>query len=252
MCETMNNPKQLQTRFICGYRVLASEKFPVENARGLRHRNCSKQKLVLQLREQAESLGLSSVDLLTRRLAAFHDRILLALGDLSFEQFQTAEPAGYLQLFLASDLNVRVVFSRHLQSEAIYLESLMTPGELHQQKTRLLLRIGEQTPTRPGSKHTEPPERLLADWLIVAEWLKQSEDHWNGRKKEEIAGEILATEQVQSKILSCTGMDLELASRSCAPMLSKLEPIAQQILAAEDPKADRQVVRTRDHPAEAL
>jgi hypothetical protein len=198
-------------------------------------------------------VGLTSLDLLTRRLAELQDRILQALGEVSFEQFQTAEPAGYLHLFLSgSDLKVRVVFSRHVQSEAIYREALMTPGELQQQKTRLLLRIGEQTPARPGSIHTGPPERLLADWLIVADWLKQAEDHWSGRKKEEIARELLATERVQLKILSSTVMDLDLASRPFVPNFSKLEPIAQKILSAEDPESSGQVATTRGDPAEVV
>lgn len=247
----MNNVKRLNTCLVCGYRLLANEVFPFENPRVLRHRNCSKQRLVLELRQRADTLGLTSLDLLARRLAELQDRILHALGEVSFEQFQTAEPAGYLHLFLSgSDLKVRVVFSRHLQSEAIYREALMTPGELHQQKTRVLLRIGEQAPARAGSIHTGPPERLLADWRIVADWLRAAEDHWNGRKKEEIAREVLATERVQFRILKSSGMDRDLASRSFAPNSSKLEPIAQHILSAEEPESGGLVTRTRDNPVE--
>jgi hypothetical protein len=85
----------------------------------LRHRNCSKWRLVLELREQVDTLGLTSLDLLTRRLAELPDRILQALGEVSFEQFHTAEPAGYQHLFLSgSDLKVRVVFSRHVHPES--------------------------------------------------------------------------------------------------------------------------------------
>src|SRR3974390_2409996 len=186
----MNNAKRLNTCFVCRQRLLANEGFPSENPRELRHRNCSKHNLVLELREQAGTLGLTSLDLLTRRLAGLQDRILQALGEVSFEQFQTAEPVGYLHLLPSgSDLKVRVVFGRHVQSEAIYLEALITPGELQQQKSRLLLRIRERRPRRAGSMHSGPTERILADCLIVAGWLKQAEDHWNGRKKEEIARE---------------------------------------------------------------
>lgn len=251
--ETMNNAKRLNTCLVCGHRLLANEGFPLENPRVLRHRNCSKQRLVSELRERADTLGLTSLDLLTRRLAELQDRILQALGKVSFEQFQTTQPAGYLHLFLSgSDLKVRVVFSRHVQSEAIYREALMTPGELQQQKTRLLLRIGEQTPARPGSMHAGPTERLLADWLIVADWLKQAEDHWSGRKKEEIAREVLAKEQVQFKILNSSGIDIDLASRPFAPNFAKLEPIAQRILSAEDPESSGRVTRTIGEPAEVI
>ena len=249
----MNNAKRLNTCLVCGHRLLANEGLRLENPRVPRHRNCSKQRLVSELRERAETLGLTSLDLLTRRLAELQDRILQALGEVSFEQFQTAEPAGYLHLFLSgSDLKVRVVFSRHIQSKAIYREALLTPGELQQRKTRLLLRIGEQTPARPGSMHTGPTERLLADWLIVADWLKQAEDHWSGRKKEEIAREVLANERVQFRILNSSGMDIDLASRPFAPNFAKLEPIAQRILSAEDPESFGRVTRTIGDPAEVI
>ena len=178
MEKPLKNAKRLNNCIVCGHRLLANEGFPLENPRVLRHRNCSKERLVTELRAQGNTLGLTSLDLLTRRLAELQDRIVHALGKVSFEQFQTAEPAGYLHLFLSdSDLKVRVVFSRHMQWEAIYSETLMTPGALEQQKTRLLSRIREQTPARPGSLHSGPSERLLADWLSVADWLKQAEDH---------------------------------------------------------------------------
>jgi len=251
--KTMNHAKRFNTCVVCGHRLLANEGFPLENPRVLRHRSCSKQRLVSELRERADTLGLTSLDLLTRRLGELQDRILQALGEVNFEQFRTAEPAGYLHLLLSGpDLKVRVTFSRHVQSEAIYLEALMTPGELQQQKTRLLPRIGEQIPARPGSMHTSPSERLLADWLIVADWLKQAEDHWNGRKKEEIARELLATERVQLKILSSTGMDLDLASRPFVPNSSELEPIAQQILSADDLESSGQEATTSGVPAEVV
>jgi len=249
----MNYVNRLNTCFVCGHRLPANEGRPLANPRVLRHRNCSKQRLVLELREQAATLGLTSLDLLTRRLAELQDRILQALGEVSFEQFQTAEPAGYVHLFLSgSEPKVRVVFSRHVQSEAIYLEALMTPGELQQQKSRLLLRIREQTPAQVASMHTGPPEKSIADWLIVADWLKHATDHWNGRKKEEIARELLATERVQFKILNSTGMDLELASRPFIPNSSKLEPIAQQILSTDDPESGAQLAATRGDPAEVV
>lgn len=247
----MNSANQLNTCLICGHRLLANEGFPFENLRVLRHPNCSKQRLVSELRDRADSLGMSPLDLLTRRLAELQDDILQALGEVSFEQFQTAEPAGYLHLFLAFDLKLRVAFGRHLQSEAIYHETLMTPEELQQQKRRLLLRIRERTCPRSGSMHSLP-ERLLADWLVVADWLKQAEDHWNGRKKEEIAFEVMALERVKFKILKSAGMDLELVLRPFGPKSSKLESIAQQILSAEDPESTGPATRTREELVEAL
>ena len=249
----MKKTSRLNTCFVCGYRLLANEMFPLENSRMLRHRNCSKQRLVRELREQAETLGLTSLDLLARRLAKLQDRILQALGAVSFEQFQTAEPAGYLHLLLhGSDLKVRVVFSRRVKPEAIYFEPLMTPGELQRQKMRLLLRIREQTPARPYSMRTGSPESSFTDWLIVPDWLKQAEDHWNGRKKEEIARELMLTEQAQFKILNSKEMDVELASRPLAPNSRNFEAIAQQILFAEKAESGGQVARTRNDLAEVV
>ncbi len=137
----------------------------------------------------------------------------------------------------------------HFQSEAIYHETLMTPGELQHQKTRLLLRIREQSPAGADPVHSGPTERLIADWLKVADWLKNGEDHWSGRKKEEIAYKILATERVAFRILASAGMDRDLAARPFVPNSSKVEPIAQQILSAEDAEASGQLRRTKDNPA---
>lgn len=249
----MNNAKRLNTCLLCGHRLLANKRFPLENPHLLHHRSCSKQSLVLELQRQADTLGLTSHDLLTRRLTEIQDRIVQALGEVSFEQFQTAEPAGYLQLFLSgSDLKVRVVFSRHVQPEAIYREALMTPGELHQHKTRLLLRIGQQIPASPGSMPTILTEKLLADWQIVADWVRAAEDHWDGRKKEEIAREVLAIERVQLRILNSSGMDRVLALGPLAPNSSKLEPIAQDILSAEETESGGLVAITRDEPMEVI
>jgi hypothetical protein len=251
--ETMNKANRINTCFVCGHRLLANEGYPLENPRVLRHRNCSKQRLLLELRQRADTLGLSSLDLLTRRIAELQDRILQALGEVSFEQCQTAEPEGYLHLLLpGSDLKVKVVFSRRAQADAIYFETLMTPGELQQQKTRVLLQIREQTPACAGSMHTGSPQRLPADWLMVADWLKHAEHHWNGRKKEEIAAEVIATEPVQFKILNSTGMDFQLASRPFVPNRAKLEPIAEQILSVEEFESFGPATRSSDDLAEVV
>ena len=248
----MSNANRFSNCVVCGRRLLANEEFPFNDCRVLQHRNCSKQRLVLELRERAESLGLTSLELLTRRLAKLQEGILQALGEVSFEQFQTAEPAGYLHLFFSgSNLKVRVVFRRQLQPEAIYYETLMTAGELQRQKTRLLLRLRQRIPTRAGSTHTVPTQRLLADWLIVTDWLKQAEDHWDGRKKEEIACEIMANERVQFKVLNSAGMDLELALRPFVPAANP-ELIAQQILSADDSERSRAATSSRDELVEAV
>jgi hypothetical protein len=175
-----------------------------------------------------------------------------ALGEVSFEQFQTAEPAGHLHLFLGSDLKVKVAFSRNAQFQAIYRETLITPDELQHHKTRLLLRIREQTRARAGLMDTGPHERFLADCLIVADWLKQAEEHWSGRTKEEIACEVIASDQVQLKILKSSGMDCELAIRQLVPNSSKLKLMAQQILSAGHRENSGPATRTRGQLVEVV
>jgi hypothetical protein len=72
---------------------------------GVRHRD------VLSSASKPESLGLSSLDLLTD--GGRNSRIgSCRLGEVSFEQFQTAEPAGRTCFWVG--LKVKVAFSRHL------------------------------------------------------------------------------------------------------------------------------------------
>jgi hypothetical protein len=63
---------------------------------------------LLELRQQADALGLTYVDLLTRRLAELQDHIFQALGEVSFDQFQTAEPAGYQFMTTLARPTVRI------------------------------------------------------------------------------------------------------------------------------------------------
>jgi len=228
----MHDGKRLSACLVCGHPLFANERLVFEDSRVLRHKNCSKDALLLALHKRAEALGLAPIDLLTRRLAELQHRIIQALADVSLEQFHTAEPEGHLLLLLPdSDLQVRVVFSPCFQPEAIYHEALMTPGELQQQKARLLTRITKTTASAPSANQHQSAEHL------VASELKNGEDHWNGRKKEEIAWEILATERLALKVLPSAGMDPELVSRPFAACPPKLKEIAQRILSApaDDP-----------------
>ena len=236
--QTRNSAKRFSTCLICGQRLRLDEGFPLANARGLRHKNCSKQKVILELCAQAQRLGMSALELLTGRLEELQGRVLQALGAISFEQFQTAEPAGYLHLFVSgSDLRVKLVFSRHVQSEAMYVEALITPAELPLQKERLLLRFREQASGQAGSIGWSLSEGLLGEWLMLADWLRHAEEHWNGRNKKRIAREVLATELVQFKVLKWTGIDVALAGRPLLPKCPELGLIAREMLSAEELKA---------------
>ena len=223
----MINGKRLSTCLVCGHPLVANERLVFEDSRTLRHENCSKNALLLAFHKRAKAVGLTPIDLLTRRLVKLHQQIIQALGDVCFEQFHTAEPEGHLLLLLPdSDLKVRVVFSPCFQSEAIYHEILMTPGELQQHKARLLARIKEATASAAGASQNHSAEHF------VASELKNGADHWNGRKKEEIAWEILATERLALKVLPSAGMDPELVSRPFIACPPRLKEIAQQILSA--------------------
>ena len=244
---TMHSGGRFSACLVCGYPLYANGGCVFENSRVLRHKNCSKKTLLLAFHKQAEALGLAPQGLLIRRLAELHHRIIQALGDVSLEQFHSTEPEGHLLLLLpGSDLEVRVVFSPYVQSEAIYHEALMTPGELQQQKTRLLARIKEATASAAGAKHNRSTEDLMTSEL------KNGENHWNGCKKEEITMEILATERLMLKILASAGMDSELVSRpfvACAP---KLTEIARQILFTPGEEIYFQATRNRSDLKEAV
>ena len=243
----MKNGKQLSMCLICGRPLFAHEQLIFEDSRVLRHANCSKDSLLPALRKQAEVLGLTPLDLLTRRLAELQQRIIQALGDVSLEQFHNPEPAGHVLLQLpCSDLKVRVMSSPYIRSEAIYHEALLPPGELQEQKVRLLTRIKGKTLSAPGSAQSQSAEYLMAGHL------KNGDEHWNGRKKEDIALEILATERIALRILASAEMDRELVSRSFDANPSKLEAIAQQILSALDEEANGQLTGAKREPAEVI
>ena len=86
----------------------------------------------------------------------------------------------------------------------------------------------------------------------MAGHLKNGDEHWNGRKKEDIALEILAPERITLRILASAEMDLELVSRSFDASPSKLEAIAQQILSAPDDEANGQLASAKREPAELI
>ena len=244
---TMHNCKRFNACLVCGHPLFANGGSVFENSCVLRHKNCSKNTLLLALHKQAEALGLAPLDLLTQRLAELYYRIIQALGDVSLEQFHTTEPEGHLLLLLpGSDLKVRAVFSPHFQSEAIYHEVLMTPGELQQQKTRLLARIKDATASAAGTGHNHSAEHLMASEL------KNGEDHWNGRKKEEIALEILITERLALKILASAGMDRELASRPFLACPAEFREIAGQVLSTPGDEVHLQATITKNKPTEVV
>ncbi len=244
---TMHNGKRFSACLVCGHPLFANELLVFEDSRPLRHNHCSKDRLLLALHKQAEALGLAPLGILTRRLAELQLRIIQALGDVSLDQLQTVEPEGCLLLLLpGSGLKVNVVFSPYLQSEAIYHETLITPGELQQQKARLLARIKDDKPSAAGAGRNHSAERLMASEL------KNGEDHWNGRKKAEIALEILVTERLALKILASAGMDRELASRPFVAGPPELGEIARQILSTPDDEVHPQATRSKNNLMEVV
>ena len=174
----MKNDKQLSMCLVCGRPLFAHEPQVYEDSRALRHRSCPKSALLPALYRQAKALGLTPLDLLTRRLAELQKRIIQALGDVSLAQFHNPEPAGHLLLQLpCSDLKVRFMYSPYVQSEAIYHEALLPAGELQEQKARLLARINEERPSVAIAMRNDSAEHLIAD----QEWGRSLERPQEGR-----------------------------------------------------------------------
>ncbi len=86
----------------------------------------------------------------------------------------------------------------------------------------------------------------------MAAQLKNGDEHWNGRKKEEMASEILATQRMALRILASAEMDRELVSRTFDARLSKLEAMAQQILSAPGDEASGQMTKMQSKPTEVV
>ncbi len=160
------------------------------------------------------------------RLAEMQRRIVCALGEVSFEQFCNTGPQGFVTLRLSESgfdisVEVRPVF---MLGVIIYHETLMTPGSLQQRKAQLLAQVLES-----ASPHGLSMSNGLAETQML-DRLKNGEDHWDGRKKADLALEILSAEGIAFKALSFVEKDHELTLQTFAKSPLRLQQLTQQIL----------------------
>jgi len=152
-------------------------------------------------------------------------RIICALGEVSFEQFRNPGPQGYVTIRLSeTGFDVPVEFRPVFRLGVLYHEALITPGSLQQRKAQLVAQVLARASQQGVSMSKDLAESQMIDQL------KNGEDHWDGRKKSDLALEILSAEGIPFKALSFVQMDQELAVRAFAESPLILRQLTQQIL----------------------
>jgi hypothetical protein len=148
-------------------------------------------------------------------------RIVDALGEVSVEQFCNPGPDGFIMMRRSGGgFDIVVEFRPVLALAAIYHERLISPGALQQRKAHLLARMREKAASI-GSDRAE--QQLI-------EQLEQGEDHWDGRKKVDVAVEILSAQNTAFKALSFVEKDEVLVLPAFEESPRPLRQLAQQIL----------------------
>ncbi len=217
--------KSLGTCPVCGQAFSANERLVFDNPRAVRHLTCPPDKLLNAIRKSAEVRGCTPENLLITRLEEMQRRIICALGAVSFEQFRNPGPQGYVTMRLSeTGFDVSVEFRPVFRLGVLYHEALITPGSLQQRKAQLVAQVLER-----ASQQGVSMSRDLAENQMI-EQLKNGPDHWDGRKKSDLALEILSAEGIPFKALSFVQKDQELAVRTFAESPLKLQQLTQQIL----------------------
>jgi hypothetical protein len=171
--------------------------------------------------KSAETLGCTPGKLLLWRLTEMQRRIIEALGEVSYEQFYNPEPQGFILMRLPDrGFDITVDFCPRLGPPAIHYERLIPLADLEQRKERLLATILSINPSL-GKEAAE--HRLL-------EQLKAGEFHWNGRKKANLALEILSAESTAFRALSFQEEDSEQGLTPFAENPAKLQQLTRQVL----------------------
>ena len=99
-------------------------------------------------------------------------------------------------------LDIVVEFRPVLRLPALYCETLISPGALQERRAHLLACIREKAP----SIGKDLAEQQLIEQLV------EGEDHWDGRKKADVAVEILQPKHsVQSPVVRRKGQRTRLA-----------------------------------------
>jgi hypothetical protein len=152
-------------------------------------------------------------------------RIVDALGEVSVEQFRNPGPDGFIMMRRSgTGFDIVVEFRPVLRLPALYYETLISPGALQERRAHLLARNREKAPSI-GSD--------LAEQQFI-EQLEEGEDHWDGRKKVDVAVEILSDQNTALKALSFVEKDNELVLPAFEETPRPLQFLAQQVLGSLD------------------
>jgi len=191
----------------------------------VQHHTCPREQAREALLRSAEACDCTAEQLLLARLVVMQCRIVDALGEVSVEQFRNPGPDGFIMMrHSGSGFDIVVEFRPALAPAAIYHERLISPGALQQLKAHLLARMRQKAPSL-GSD-------LVEQQLI--EQLEEGEDHWDGRKKVDVAMEILSAQNTASRALSFVEKDEVLVLPAFEDSPRPLRQLAQQMLGSLD------------------
>jgi hypothetical protein len=175
--------------------------------------------------KSAEACDCTTEQLLLARLVVMQCRIVDALGEVSVEQFCNQGPDGFIMMRRSGGgFDIVVEIRPALALAAIYHERLISPGALQERKAHLLARIREKAPSIGKD---------LAEQQLI-EQLEEWEDHWDGRKKVDVAVEILSAQNTAFKALAFVEKDNELVLPAFQETPRALQHLAQDVLGSLD------------------
>ena len=217
--------KAAWTCLVCGQVLSANERPDLGKMSEVPHHTCPSEKVRETLLKRAEACDCSAEQLLLARLVVMQCRIVDALGEVSIEQFHNPGPEGFIVMRKSgAGFDIVVEFRPVLLLPALYYETLISPGALQERRAHLLARIREKA-SSIGKDLTE--QQLI-------EQLEQGEDHWDGRKKVDVAVEILSAQNTAFKALSFAEKDEVLVLPAFEESPRPLRQLAQQVLASLD------------------
>jgi hypothetical protein len=238
-----HSPSQLGRCWICARPILPNQRLAFDLLQAVRHHSCPKDKLIHALRDRAAARSCTASELLTARLAEMQRLIVQALGDLSYQQFYSPGPHGYLALHLSdAAFTISVRLSSVVPPDAIYHEELLTPGVLQPARDQSLGQITAAA-ARQGSPidHAEAKHRLI-------DHLRTGPNHWDGRRKLDLSLEVLSTKGTAYKALSFAEHDQDLSLLTFAEYPATLQELSQQILGGPDKLDPKASLATCDPP----
>ena len=177
------------------------------------------------LLKSADVCDCTAEQLLQARLVVMQFRIVDALGEVSVEQFRNPGPEGFIVMRQSGGgFDLLVEFRPVLRLPALYYETLISPGALQERRAHLLACIREKAPSIGKD---------LAEQQFI-EQLEEGEDHWDGRKKMDVAVGILSDQNTAFKALSFVEKDNELVLPAFEETPRALQHLAQHVLGSLD------------------